>query len=186
MNEEWKLITCLKYREGMRAAYEVSNLGRIRNKRTKRIVKPHKHNSGYYSFMYRYYNENGEQHFTCMLWHRIVATMWLDNPDNLPQIDHINHDVSDNRVENLRWASAKDNAANTRPRSNIRYSRKKPTKVIDREGNVIAEYNTLEEACKDYGVSIPHALEMLHGRRLPKAWGTFQQKPSYVHAKRKN
>lgn len=48
-------------------------------------------------------------------------------------------------------------------------------RIVDKEGNVVAKYNTLAEACEVYGVSIPHALEMLHGRRPPKAWGTFEQ-----------
>lgn len=37
--------------------------------------------------------------------HRLVAEAWLDNPNNYPYITHINGDVRDNRVENLRWIS---------------------------------------------------------------------------------
>lgn len=108
-----------------------------------------------------------------MLWHRVIALTWIENPDNLPQIDHINHDVTDNRIENLRWVSAKENAANTRAKSKIRYSRNAPTRIIDREGNIVGEYPTLWEACKVHNTSLAHAFEMLHGRRLPRRWGTF-------------
>lgn len=44
--------------------------------------------------------------------HRLVAMAFLDNPDNLSDVDHINNDRSDNRVENLRWLSHKDNMNN--------------------------------------------------------------------------
>jgi hypothetical protein len=44
--------------------------------------------------------------------HRLVATQFLPNPNQLPQIDHINHDRSDNHLLNLRWVSASDNGFN--------------------------------------------------------------------------
>lgn len=41
--------------------------------------------------------------------HRLVALQYIPNPDNLPQIDHIDRDKLNNSVENLRWVSAKEN-----------------------------------------------------------------------------
>lgn len=43
--------------------------------------------------------------------HRLVAMTYIDNPDNLPQIDHINNRRYDNRPENLRWCTTQQNTA---------------------------------------------------------------------------
>ena len=44
--------------------------------------------------------------------HRIIAIQFIPNPNNLPCIDHINHNRTDNRISNLRWCSSSDNNKN--------------------------------------------------------------------------
>ena len=44
--------------------------------------------------------------------HRLVAIHFIANPDNLPEVDHINRDKRDNRVQNLRWVDGCENMSN--------------------------------------------------------------------------
>jgi hypothetical protein len=44
--------------------------------------------------------------------HRLIALQFIPNPDQLPEVDHINHNRVDNRILNLRWVSASDNMFN--------------------------------------------------------------------------
>lgn len=50
--------------------------------------------------------------------HRLIAEIWIPNPENKPEVDHINRIRDDNRVENLRWVTKTEqlyNRSNTLP-----------------------------------------------------------------------
>ena len=57
---------------------------------------------------YRSYTINGKS----IEGHRLVAEKYLPNPNNYPQVDHINRVRHDNRVENLRWVTRQQNCEN--------------------------------------------------------------------------
>lgn len=89
--------------------YQVSNFGRIlslnyRNTGRAELMTPRKRKNGYFQVNLR---KNGE-YKTCSL-HRLVAQTFIPNPNNLPQVNHIDQDKTNNRVENLEWKSPKDN-----------------------------------------------------------------------------
>lgn len=78
--------------------YEVSSLGKVKGKHGK-ILSPWK--SKGYDIIWLC-KDNTKVKFGI---HRIVAWAFLDNPENKPTIDHLNRNRTDNRVENLRWAT---------------------------------------------------------------------------------
>ena len=85
--------------------YAISNLGRIKNLKTNHIIIPDKEEKGYCRLSIKI---NGKKkHFAV---HRLVAIAFIPNPNNLPQVDHIDNNKTNNRVDNLRWCSNKENA----------------------------------------------------------------------------
>lgn len=73
--------------------------------------------------------------------HRLIAETFLENPYSKPSVDHINRDPSDNRLENLRWATMLEQAANTK-RGPLKYG-------FRREDNPKAYYKRYNELNKD-------------------------------------
>ena len=89
----------------------------------------------------------------------LVAKTFIPNPENKPQIDHIDNDPSNNRVENLRWATRMDQLKNRRPyattgEKHIHRRRSKNNGeerfavLIKEDGKVLFQkiYNTMDEA----------------------------------------
>ena len=107
MEETWKQIT------GADAYYEISNLGRARirehNDENGRVVKcklitPYMNSSGYLQYVIKYDGVRKKKYA-----HRLVAEMFIENPYNLAEVDHIDDDKTNNCVDNLQWITRQDN-----------------------------------------------------------------------------
>ena len=57
--------------------------------------------------------------------HRLVAQCFIPNPDNKLSVDHINRNRGDNRVSNLRWATATEQQLNRRRKYDFEYTDRK-------------------------------------------------------------
>lgn len=102
MNEEWKTIL-------EAPDYEVSKNGKFRNKLTKKVVKTRvgkRHGYVQINLQVRTKEKRGQKTFRA---HRLVAKAFIPNPDNLPQVDHINGIKTDNCVKNLEWVTGSEN-----------------------------------------------------------------------------
>jgi hypothetical protein len=97
--------------------YEVSNYGRVKslsrtikytNNRVHntpgKIIKLGKHRNGY--LVVRLYKNQNEKKW---LVHRLVATVFIPNLEEKPQINHIDGNKANNNVDNLEWATASEN-----------------------------------------------------------------------------
>jgi len=121
MKEIWEDI------EGYEELYQISNLGRVKSleryrkgKRgantfcKERILIDRVSNNGYSQICLS--KDNAKK---LLLVHRLVAKAHIPNDQNLSCVDHINGVRTDNRVENLRWCSHKDNLNFDLARKNI-------------------------------------------------------------------
>ena len=116
--EEWRDI------DGFIGLYQISNLGRVKslaretpftNRWGQRITRTRKEfimrtkiqYNGYVCVTFR---KNSKPHTISV--HRLVAMAFIPNPENKPQIDHIDGNKQNNIASNLRWVTAAENAAN--------------------------------------------------------------------------
>jgi len=103
MNEEYRQIKDCK-------SYEISNLGNIRNvRRRHKTLKQRLKKDGYYDIRLWYKGRHKS-----FLIHRLVAVTFLDNPLNKEDINHLDFNRSNNRLENLEWSTTSENVKYSR------------------------------------------------------------------------
>lgn len=113
-------------------------------------LKPHKNSRGYTQV---------ELYGKPFVVHRLVAQSFIENPNNLPQVNHLNGDKTDNRAENLEWCTNAENQKHAwehgLQKSTGKIGRIQRTILqIDKQTNkVIAEYPSLVQAAKAVGVN---------------------------------
>lgn len=109
--EIWKSIL------GYEGAYEVSNYGRVRSldrsipfkggarKHLGRILTPNRSTKGYLSVQL----SDGERKSCRYSIHRLVASAFIVNPDELPEVNHLDFNRENNTVSNLEWVTRSQN-----------------------------------------------------------------------------
>ena len=112
--EVWKPIP------GYEKSYAVSSMGRVKSlprlvkhPRNPNMTLPRKgrilkYGLDKYGYPMVVLSQNGKTRPFKV--HKLVALAFIPNPDNLPQIDHINAKKYDNRPENLRWCTTQQNS----------------------------------------------------------------------------
>ena len=163
MKEEWKDII------GYEGYYQISNLGRVKSlerevkcaynsKRLvkERIMKCNKDKDGYLLVLLA--KESKNKYFKV---HRLVGIHYIDNPDNLPQINHKDENKQNNTVDNLEWCTNKYN--NNYGTKNDKS--KRPIIQLSLDYKYICRYKSIVEASKKINKNHSHIVQCCKRQR---------------------
>ena len=181
MIERWKDV------KGFEGLYKVSNFGNImhKSKGAWKILKNTNSKGDYLSVKLK--SNNGSIKYTRI--HRIVAETFIPNPLNLPQVNHIDMNKQNNRVDNLEWCSHRENikkAIELKPSiilGIIKYNKfERPKKIFQYslEGEYIDCYNTAVEAQQKTGVCKRNILQCANKEPFNKNGGIRKQAGGFV------
>lgn len=178
-SEVWKDI---RDYEGL---YSISSYEHVYSYISKKCLKPLLTPAGYTRV---HLAKNGK--IACKSIHRLVALAFIPNPQNKPTVNHINEIKTDNRVENLEWATnAEQNVHGTRIERagkntdykarnidyaaiaskhdyhNINKKQRKPVLQLSMDGFFIADFESLSDAARSLNIKPSHICCCLKGRR---------------------
>ena len=122
--------------------HEVSNLGNIRNKSNKKILVGAVRRDNYKEVCLS--KNNIPRTFRVNI---LVAKAFIPNPENKPTVNHKDHNRLNNNVENLEWATQKEQNEHKRPIENRSKLHATPVWRVDKDTNEkIERYETIQKA----------------------------------------
>lgn len=137
--KEDEFIDLIHVDDEYKGRYEVNKKGEIRIKSTKRIIKPHLKDDYPKIILRSEGNKNEKRYFL----HKLLALTFLENndPENKTQVDHINSNVNDYRLDNLQWITPSDNL---KKRGEMKSWDRLKYNQLDDQGNIIKTFSRTE------------------------------------------
>ena len=153
MEEIWKDM------KGFESKYKISSNGNCYSYFLNRNLKPTIDTNGY--LLYKL-SKDGKQ-YTIRV-HRLVALHFIDNPYNLPQVNHKDEDKTNNNVNNLEWCDAKYNINyGTCIERMKKHQHSKPVLQYTLDGQFVKEWESLAEAHRN-GFHRSHIIDCCRGK----------------------
>lgn len=140
VKREWDNMARIGY-----SKYSICRAGEIKNDKTNHVLQPNPDERGYV----RPWLRNDEGKGTMPYMHILMAKMYIPNTDRKPTVDHIDRNRSNNKLENLRWATGSEQGYN-------REAYEISCRVIikfDLSGNPLRKYKSRRELQKVEGIS---------------------------------
>lgn len=163
MCEEW---TDIKDYED---TYQVSSLGRVRNKNTHRILTHGLNKNGYHRV--NLYNESGMK---SKFVHRLVAEAFIPNTDNKPEVNHIDEDKNNNSVDNLNWMTRSENVNYGTRNERVSTIQSIPIIATDIKTGESREFYGTNECARQLSLDSGNICKVLKGRLTQFKGYTFK------------
>lgn len=141
--------------KGYEGLYAITEEGQVWSYRRQKYLKPRKDAYGYLLINL---SKNGKRETYKI--HRLVAIGYIDNPENKPQVNHLNECKTDNRVENLEWVTPKENINYGAHTERSAEKHRKP--VYCEELNRV--FKSQSEAAKELGLGVGNINNCCRGR----------------------
>lgn len=148
--------------------YEVSNLGRVRNKKTGRILRQYVNEFGY--SIVDLHNYGKVKHYRV---HRLVAQSFLPSRQNCNQVNHKDGNKANNNSSNLEWVTQSENVNHCYKNLRKKGCSPTPKQIICVENNNV--YASISEAARCFNVSsrtLQRALDKENLSALGYHWRT--------------
>ncbi len=154
----------LKFRGDIINNYEVSSEGELRNVKRNKVLKGKITLDGYRMFTIRInrksYHVQG---------HRAVAETLLENPDNLPVVNHKDRNRRNNSVENLEWVTISGNVLHSYTSGNRKSNSRAVNQIDKTSGKVLRSFESVTKASKEVGGDGASISKCAKGKRKTSA-----------------
>lgn len=172
--EEWKAVP------GFCGRYEVSNLGRVRSysngrhgNRAESVVMVPKNRPGGYSQVHLYKPKGGGKQHTVMI-HRLVADLFVSNPDGKTVVNHKDGNKTNNAADNLEWVTSSENTFHAVRSGLMKPSQRQkevtsercsiPVVMFDRDMIELARFRSATQASVKTGADISAIIKCCRGK----------------------
>ena len=133
---------------GFEGYYKVSNTGELLGVKTRKLLKTWTNNSGY-KMATLYLNGIKKN----VLVHRCVAEAFVPNPNNHPQVNHIDEVKSNCNAANLEWCDVSYNNCYGGRMERYGVTRGRPVAQYNQEGTLVFEYPGVHQAARETGIN---------------------------------
>lgn len=162
-NEVWKDVV------GYEGRYKVSNTGKIYSTISNKCLALRINKSGYSQI--NLYKDCDRQMFSI---HRLVAQAFIPNPENKPQVNHIDEDKTNNTSSNLELVTSKENKNHGTRLYRSAMKKRKSIRCTNIESGEVIVYDSQISASNDLSIEITYINNVLRGRQKTTGGYTFE------------
>lgn len=147
-DEIWKEI------QGFEGLYAVSNKGRVMNIMSGKVLKNRINTVGYSTVALCKGDGKTKQIYV----HRLVAKAFIENPDNLPQVNHIDENKRNNNVSNLAWVTASQNQRHSAHQHSCKINQ------LNLDGELVKQWESSMQIQRELGYSTGYIIDCCKGK----------------------